>query len=428
VAKVAALKEQVCSHAPQPTAADVAGVATLVDERLKHMTQGVLARFTQDARALLGELQRESEVALKPLETRTRKSKFVPGMEQYLNAGLLYMAQELDPASRNTRLDKLRALERKGADAESRVRQVTGSLRAALQDGAALGAAAERYLDTLILFRQLYAQFPDGGLLARPEQLNQHNNLPLPPATRPLNLHSTNLAAFDAALALVADGAHMPLVRTSLSALLPTPLVDKDVQPAAGPADADGGDSLWAALAHQLFKKSFTGVNERNPQLLKRAVIARMLHHYGSAARAGRFLERHGISVQQYVAELAAGRRAAGLLELVFAAMVYDVQVCVWVSQSPPVALLVYHGAGPPRPRAYNLVLEDGASRFCSVIKLRKGGGGGITFSENDTVHKYELGEGERYGKRSVKEAGLSPKGGGDRSDADSKRRKEGSS
>ena len=363
------------------------------------MLSRVLARFKASVRAMLDNLSDEAQTALKPVQERQHKAKTVPAMEEYIDAALAYVVAALDPETHDERLRALRAAHRRGVDVASRVGTVVSTMRAVLRNPESLGAAAERYLDTLTLLRLAHADDADTRALARPEQLNQRNNGPLPrPAwqLRKLNLGATGPDLFAEALASTGDARHLDVVETALAALAPVPLAVHRLP------NAPAGESLWYALAHQLFSLT----TERNPTQLKNIVLKQMTLYYSSPKRREDFQRQHGVRVNTYLDELRSGARPGGLLELYFAAFVYTgVQVCVWVSAAEPPAstpLLIYHSRGAPADRCYNLVLEEGGSGFCSVSKLRRAGAS-VSFSGlPETVHEYELLPGERRGRDPV--------------------------
>jgi hypothetical protein len=375
--KEQALQAEIACRAPQAAAGDAAGVATLVDDRISALVAAVKTRVKNRMRVLLDELCAEATVALKPNPSRRGGGfRAQPAMVEYVQAACEYVETALDPTDSETRLQALQKLRMRGDDAAARIGQLVQALRAALGDISSLGAAAERYQDAIILFRQLQEQFPSGAALPRPEHLNQQNCRPLPvePGWRPLNERVTTIAAFKRALATAADVQHMPLVRTALAAQQPVPLRDLDPTEHVEPCD-----SLWYALAHQLFMTQGTDAAIS----LKDAVLMRMLQYYGAPQLAERFRTRYfdGVTVKQRVEDLRSGRCAAGLFELVMAANLYNVQVCVWPAApadpaSPKAAaspLLVFHG-NRPLPRAYNVVLAGEPVAFCSVVRRKAAG------------------------------------------------------
>lgn len=397
--KKEAMKIEIGDKTPLVTELDPAGIATLVDGRLDAVLNRVLARFKLAVRDMLDNLCEEAETALKPVQERQHRQKTVPAMEEYIDAALAYVVAALDPDTHDTRLEALRSARARGDDAASRVGAVVTSLRAVLHNPGVLGAAAERYLDTLTLLRLAHAEDADALALARPEQLLQRNNGPLPRPhnqLRKLNLGYTGPEAFAAALASAGVARHIGVVEAGLAAVAPEPLAVHRLP------KAPAGESLWYALAHQLFSLT----PERNPAQLKRIVLAQMLHYYGAASRRRQFQIDTGVELITYLDELRNGTRAGGLLELYFTAFVYTgVQVCVWVAaaEAPAsVPLLVFHGKGAPADRCYNLVLEEGRYGFCSVSKLHRGAASVSWAFVPPTLHTYALLPGEARGLNPV--------------------------
>lgn len=176
-----------------------------------------------------------------------------------------------------------------------------------------------------------------------------------------------------------------------------------DVERPAGASSSDQGVSLWHALAHQLFNET-----TRTPGVLRQAIAAMMMEDRSRPDRTAKFLARHGVTPQQYTAELAAGQRQPGLLEASFVAYKYGVQILVHVASSPALPpLLFYKTSGrfprarkPSRPvlsKVYALALVDGPHTFRSVVRAPSAVSWG-----DATVHRYDLSAGEPRGSRPV--------------------------
>jgi hypothetical protein len=354
------------------TATDPSGVATYLDARLDTLLEALRAALSGDVQRLLDNVQQDAEGALRALETpRTPRAQVngptMPGMESYLMSGLGYIVQRLHPEHRAKTVDLLAGTKARGAEVTLRVQQLLGNLRAVQHDVAVLGRDAERLLDMHVLYRRLWRDFPDGGTLATRGQLN--SDLPLPPDECTLYSH----AAF--AHGVGADRAHLQEVHAALEAL-PTPLQLRDTRGEEDAARATPGDSLWRALAHQLFASR--NANENSPRLLKAVVLAKLLSYYASAAKNAEFTARPaglgggGLRVQEYVHAQQDSRLGAGMLELQMVCRTYGVQMLVWRSceQASTPLLVLPDPARAPQLRAYNIVLEHAAAAPAGAVDV----------------------------------------------------------
>jgi hypothetical protein len=345
------LLELVCALPVRPSAADPAGVATLVDARLPVLCTRLLADFMGRVQALARTFEADARDALRTEEKRSKGSK-PRGVELYFNGACEYLSTRCDPERHAGLAARLGVLAQRGDEVHERATQVLANLRAACEDPAALDRAAARYLRMLILQRNLYKDFPDGGNIAPPGALCDAQCVALPCAAALLRDVNNQ---YDAQ----GDRRGMPSLTATLAALPPGagPLVPV----ADAPAGATPHGSLWRALSALLFDP-VQPVNEHKPDLLRACVLTQLLKYYAPSGPAARFQQRHGVSVQEYVAQQRDGTPGAGLLELHTAALLYGVQLALWVAPRPgqpaPTKPLLASPFTPPTERAYALVLE----------------------------------------------------------------------
>lgn len=401
-AKSEALKLHIASKTPTPAADDAAGVVTLVNNQLNQVLKETSRLFKKSVQRMLKDVLLLAMERLRPVATKDRRkhSRFLPGMEEYMNSALAFLSRSTDAAAMDDQRQEMVRLRVRGQAAATAATAVVDDLKALLRDTAALGAAAEQYVTRHITFRDAAAQqqqqqqpapllelmppvadHSQGPAPPPPPQrpalrsalktvVNDLNKLPYAPPFLRLNIkaHGTGpaaLAAFSALLATQADGAGAAILRASLAAL-PVPLVDVRVK----------DDSLWVALAQQFFRRP----SRANPQAVKEAVLVLIRRTYTSAAREVQLRAVTGdplITSRSYVREQCDGSRRAGLLEVVFAAHLYKVCVRVWVAGAAQ-PLLVYDSPSgvPTDALSFNIVLADGASRFRGVKQLDAEGGG----------------------------------------------------
>ena len=227
----------------RPRGDDPVGVATLVDARLQVLCSRLLTDFMDRAAVLVEGIEKDAREALRTEEKRTRGSK-PRGVELYFNGACDYLSSRCDPERHVGLAARLGALAQRGDEVHARATQVLSNLRAACEDPAALDRAATRYLHMLILQRNLYKDFPDGGNVAPLSTLCDAQCVALPCAVALLRSINTR---YDA------QGDRRGM--TSLAAVLAA------LPPGAGPllpvADAPAGmtphGSLWRALSALLF-------------------------------------------------------------------------------------------------------------------------------------------------------------------------------
>jgi hypothetical protein len=356
-AKRAALRQELQAHSPTPAPGDQTGVATLVDARRGAVLEAVLANFHGNMTALHTAVLGEVERALRPrMGVEGAGARWTPAMEVYLGGVLEYLTctAEKDKGRRDVEAAKLEKLHLSCNKAVGRVDAVVRALRGALACARDRGAAAERYIDAVTLFRQL------DGAMCRPEQVRQ-SDLPTPPEGGTVLLLNTRLPQFYQRLGLKGDTAYVSAVRAALAAHEPPLRYVNPIEDVKAPVD----DTLWGALCPILFETPLRQHRTDMKDMLRKFTLKCMARHYAVPGRAAEFTKRYGVTVEKYISELSLSSRRPGLLELELVCCFYNITVCVWLADKEGTRLLVYPERSPAA-RAYHLVLtNERGARAC---------------------------------------------------------------
>lgn len=390
------------SNTPPPSPPDPSRpsyVAKYVDGRLDALVQDVRTLLLEGVRSALDVLKADASDALcipaEHIRYGRQGAARTPGMESFLLGGLKSLLAQTNPreakAQMEARLGRLRALVVDGDAAAAAVAQMLANLGKVSGDAAALGGAADRALADRLLWRRLAVQ------VAAVRSQGGVGGALLPRTALPVPVGAVDYDSSQPELAAASE--HMPAVAARLAAL-PTPLT---VCATAGQPRG----SLWAALAHVVFKPMAI---ERDPLLLRAAVLERLRRAAAPPSHALAFLRRHDVTAEAYVAARLRGDAGAGFLELQAFCDFYRLQVLVWVASAPQsVALLVRPAvaaaagaaaaAAARDPAARHIVLADSAGgehRFeATAMPERR-----VTHAPSAHTHSFEMNDGERVDKQ----------------------------